>query len=66
MGNNTPPNVPPQNIEAEQSVIGAILLENEALTQALEILKPMIFIMKLTARFISVCLSCSKKVSLQT
>ena len=40
MGNNTPPNVPPQNIEAEQSVIGAILLENEALTQALEILKP--------------------------
>ncbi len=40
MGNNTPLNVPPQNIEAEQSVIGAVLLENEALIQALEVLKP--------------------------
>lgn len=39
MGNNTPPNVPPQNIEAEQSVIGAVLLENDALIQALETLK---------------------------
>ena len=39
MGNNTPPNVPPQNIEAEQSVIGAVLLENNALIQALETLK---------------------------
>jgi len=28
----------PQNIEAEQSVLGAILLENEALPQAIEIL----------------------------
>ncbi|MBV9307793.1 MAG: replicative DNA helicase [Acidobacteriaceae bacterium] len=30
--------VPPQNIEAEQSVLGAILLDNEAVNQALEIL----------------------------
>jgi replicative DNA helicase len=30
--------VPPQNLEAEQSVLGAILLENEAINQALEIL----------------------------
>jgi replicative DNA helicase len=30
--------VPPQNIEAEQSVLGAILLENEAINQALEVL----------------------------
>jgi replicative DNA helicase len=30
--------VPPQNIEAEQSVLGAILLENEAINHALEIL----------------------------
>ncbi len=29
--------VPPQNIEAEQSVLGAILLQNEAIDQALEI-----------------------------
>jgi replicative DNA helicase len=32
--------LPPQNIEAEQSVLGAILLENEALPAALEILTP--------------------------
>jgi replicative DNA helicase len=32
--------VPPQNIEAEQSVLGAILLENKAINQALEVLKP--------------------------
>lgn len=32
--------LPPQNIEAEQSVLGAILLENEALPKAIEILSP--------------------------
>jgi replicative DNA helicase len=30
--------VPPQNIEAEQSVLGAILLDNEAINQSVEIL----------------------------
>ncbi len=30
--------VPPQNLEAEQSVLGAILLDNDAINQALEIL----------------------------
>jgi replicative DNA helicase len=30
--------LPPQNIEAEQSVLGAVLLENDALLKALEIL----------------------------
>jgi replicative DNA helicase len=30
--------VPPQNIDAEQSVLGAILLDNEAINQAIEIL----------------------------
>lgn len=30
--------VPPQNIEAEQSVLGAILLENDAINHALEII----------------------------
>lgn len=30
--------VPPQNIEAEQSVLGAILLDNDAVNQAIEIL----------------------------
>jgi replicative DNA helicase len=32
--------VPPQNIEAEQAVIGAILIENEALYRVIEIIKP--------------------------
>jgi replicative DNA helicase len=30
--------VPPQNIEAEQSVLGAILLDNDAINQAIEVL----------------------------
>jgi replicative DNA helicase len=30
--------VPPQNVEAEQSVLGAILLDNDAVNQAIEIL----------------------------
>jgi replicative DNA helicase len=30
--------VPPQNLEAEQSVLGAVLLDNDAINQALEIL----------------------------
>ncbi|MBI5025502.1 MAG: replicative DNA helicase [Nitrospirae bacterium] len=32
--------LPPQNIEAEQSVLGAILLENEAIAKVLEFLAP--------------------------
>ncbi|NOY64185.1 MAG: replicative DNA helicase [Nitrospirae bacterium] len=32
--------LPPQNLEAEQSVLGAILLDNEALLKALEIITP--------------------------
>ncbi len=32
--------LPPQNIEAEQSILGAVLLENEALAAAIEILTP--------------------------
>jgi len=39
MGKNNAQNVPPQNIDAEQSVLGAILLDNEALPKVLEILK---------------------------
>ena len=31
--------VPPQNLEAEQSVLGAVLLENAAINDALEVLK---------------------------
>ena len=32
--------LPPQNIEAEQSVLGAVLLENEAIAAAIEVLEP--------------------------
>ena len=31
--------VPPQNIEAEQSVLGAMLIDKEAIAKATEILK---------------------------
>ncbi len=39
MGSNALQNVPPQNLEAEQSLLGSVLLENEALFKALEIIK---------------------------
>jgi len=32
--------LPPQNLEVEQSVLGAILLENSALNTALELITP--------------------------
>ncbi len=36
--NQQVPRVPPQNLEAEQSVLGGILLENQALSKVLEII----------------------------
>ncbi len=35
-----PERVPPQNLEAEQSVLGAMLIEGEAIVRAAEILRP--------------------------
>jgi replicative DNA helicase len=32
--------VPPQNLEAEQSVLGSMLIEKEAIVKAMEILQP--------------------------
>ncbi|HMK50063.1 MAG TPA: DnaB-like helicase N-terminal domain-containing protein, partial [Thermodesulfovibrionales bacterium] len=32
--------LPPQNIEAEQFIIGAVLIDNDALPKALEIIEP--------------------------
>ena len=32
--------IPPQNLEAEQSILGGILQENQALNAALEIISP--------------------------
>ena len=40
MPDRTEHRLPPQNLEAEMSVLGGILLENEALNRALEILRP--------------------------
>jgi replicative DNA helicase len=37
---NTIGRVPPQNLDAEASVLGAILVENETISRALEVLKP--------------------------
>jgi len=38
MVQSTSPHLPPQNLEAEMSVLGGVLLENEALNKTLEIL----------------------------
>ena len=32
------PKLPPQNLEAEQSVLGAVLLDNSAMAKAMELL----------------------------
>ena len=40
MPEHTEHRLPPQNLEAEMSVLGGILLENEALHRALETLRP--------------------------
>ena len=34
------PKVPPQNLEAEQSVLGALMLDKEAIVQVADILTP--------------------------
>ena len=47
--------VPPHNNEAEQSVIGAIFLEPEALITASEILLPMTFIEQHMRKFLTPC-----------
>ncbi|MBW2452356.1 MAG: replicative DNA helicase [Deltaproteobacteria bacterium] len=40
MKEHTEHRLPPQNLEAEMSVLGGILLENDALNRALEVLRP--------------------------
>ena len=40
MGNINPQHLPPQNTDAEQCIVGAVLLENEALSKILEIIRP--------------------------
>ncbi len=48
---------PPHNIEAEQAVLGAILLEQDALTTASELSLPESFLSNCTSkRFLKLCL----------
>ncbi len=37
---NFHPRIPPQNLEAEESVLGSVLLDNQSINSALEILRP--------------------------
>ncbi len=53
--------VPPQNIEAEQSIIGSILLENSAINSALEILSKNDFYSEAHRRIFGVIIELSEK-----
>lgn len=53
--------VPPQNIEAEQAVLGAVLLEKDALTAAAEIVIPEDFYRQSHQRLFRVMLDLSEK-----
>ncbi|HLB03123.1 MAG TPA: replicative DNA helicase [Nitrospiria bacterium] len=53
--------LPPQNIEAEQSVLGAILLENQAMNKALEILSPFDFYKEAHRRIFGTMLDLSER-----
>jgi len=56
-GNPSLDRVPPQNLEAEASVLGAVLLENEALIKALEVLRPIHFYREAHQRIFAACLA---------
>jgi hypothetical protein len=43
--------VPPQNLEAEESVLGAVLIDNAAINEALEVIRPRISIGSRMPRF---------------
>ena len=53
--------VPPQNIEAEQSILGSILLENSAINSALEILSKNDFYSEAHRKIFSVIVELSEK-----
>ena len=48
MSDNTTAKIPPQNIDAEKSLLGAILIDEDVLSDASEIVKPRIFMIKIT------------------
>ena len=43
--------LPPQSLELEEAVLGALMLEKDALTDVVEILHPQTFIKKHTAKY---------------
>ena len=47
-------NLPPQNIEAEQSVLGCLLIDKEAIIKVADILRPEDFYKEIRARSIMV------------
>ena len=47
--------VPPQNIEAEQAVLGAMLLEREAIAKVMENCAPKIFTARRIRLFLTPC-----------
>ena len=49
--------VPPQSLEAETAVLGAILLDKEALLRAIELLRPEHFYKAGHARIFEACLA---------
>lgn len=53
--------LPPQNIEAEQSILGAILLDNNALNAALEIISPDDFYKEAHRKIFSVILDLNER-----
>jgi replicative DNA helicase len=53
--------LPPQNLEAEMSVLGGVLLENEALNRALEILTPIDFYRESHRKIFKALISLSEK-----
>lgn len=55
------PKTPPHNLEAEQSVLGAILLEESNIARAEELLSPDDFTVPLMPEYLSVCWRCMMK-----
>jgi Replicative DNA helicase len=49
------PRLPPQNLEAEQCILGAILLDNPAMAKAMELITEEDFYRTLTGKSISPC-----------
>jgi len=56
--------VPPQNIEAEQSILGSILLENSAINAVQEILSPGDFYSEAHKKIFNAIVELSEKTSL--